>query len=101
MDIIIIKLITGEEVMGELESETEYVLINPVGITIVRGQGGQPNIGLTPFPLHAEQKTGTTFEISKEYVVYTYEPSEEFKTNYKQIFGTGIVTPPEKKLILG
>jgi len=100
MDIIIIKLITGEEVMGELESETEYVLINPVGITIVRGQGGQPNIGLTPFPLYAVS-TRPTFEISKEYVVYTYEPSEEFKTNYKQIFGTGIVTPPEKKLILG
>jgi len=103
MDIIVLKLITGEDVLGEVESQTEtdYVLLNPVGITIVRGQNGQPNIGLTPFPMHAEQKSGTTFAISKKYVVYNYEPSEDFKSNYNQIFGTGLVTPPEKKLILG
>jgi len=103
MDIIVLKLITGEEVLGELESqsETEFVLVNPVGISIVRGQNGQPNIGLTPFPMHAEQKSGITVPISKKHVVYNYEPSEDFKSNYNQIFGTGIVTPPEKKLILG
>jgi hypothetical protein len=103
MDIIVLKLITGEEVLGELESqsETEFVLVNPVGISIVRGQNGQPNVGLTPFPMHAEQKTGTIVPINKKHVVYNYEPAEDFKANYNQIFGTGIVTPPEKKLILG
>ena len=102
MNIIALKLITGEEVLGEIEaqSETEYVLINPVGISIVRGQDGQPNIGFTPFPMHAEQKTGAIVTIRKRNVVYDYEPAEDFKANYNQIFGSGIITPP-KQIITG
>ena len=95
MDIKLFKLINGEEVLGELESEseTEYVLSNPVGIAIVRGKDGQPNVGFAPFPLHAEQKTGQTIAFSKKNVVYSYTPAEEFINNYNQIFGAGIVLP--------
>ena len=56
MEIIALKLITGEDILGEIDSqsETEFVIVNPVGITVVRGKDGQPNIGFSPFPLHAE-----------------------------------------------
>jgi len=103
MDICVFKLLSGEDVLGELESqsETDYVIFNPVGISIVRGQDGQPNIGFTPFPLHAEQKKNTTLVISKKSVVYSYIPAEDFITNYKQIFGSGIVIPPTKQIITG
>ena len=103
MDIIAMKLVTGEELLGELESqsETEYVLVNPVGIAVVRGQNGQPSVGFAPFPIHAEQKTGATIALAKKNVVYSYTPAEDFITNYNQIFGSGIVVPPEKKLIVG
>ena len=102
MDIIALKLITGEEVLGEIESqsETEFVLVNPVGIAVVRGQNGQPSVGFAPFPIHAEQKTGSTIAIAKKHVVYSYVPAEDFINNYDQIFGTGLITPP-KKLIVG
>jgi hypothetical protein len=102
MDILALKLITGEDILGEVDtqSETEYILVNPVGITIVRGQNGQPNIGFSPFPLHAEQKSGATIAISKKHVVYSYEPAEDFKSNYDQIFGSGIVVP-NKQIITG
>ena len=103
MDIIVLKLITGEEVLGEIESqsETEFVLVNPVGIAVVRGQNGQPSVGFAPFPIHAEQKTGATVALAKRNVVYSYVPAEDFVNNYNQIFGSGIVVPPEKKLIVG
>ena len=103
MDILALKLITGEEVLGELESqsETEFVLVNPVGIAVVRGQNGQPSVGFSPFPIHAEQKTGATIALAKKNVVYSYTPAEDFISNYNQIFGSGIVVPPEKKLIVG
>ena len=101
MDIIAMKLVTGEEVLGELESqsETEYVLVNPVGIAVVRGQNGQPSVGFAPFPIHAEQKTGATIALAKKNVVYSYTPAEDFITNYNQIFGSGIVVPPKKSII--
>lgn len=105
MEIIALKLVTGEEILGELESmvidKTEKFRIkNPVGISIVRGKDGQPNIGFSPFPLHSEQKTGTTVDIHRSHVVYSYEPAEDFKNNYDQIFGSGIILPP-KQLITG
>ena len=103
MDIKLFKLINGEEVLGELESEseTEYVLSNPVGIAIVRGKDGQPNVGFAPFPLHAEQKKGETIAFSKKNVVYSYVPAEDFVNNYNQIFGTGIILPGQQQIITG
>lgn len=103
MKILAMKLVTGEEILGEIESEseTEFVVCNPVGIAIVRGKDGQPNVGFAPFPLHAEQKTGATVALNKKNVVYSYTPAEDFVNNYNQIFGSGIVLPPTKTLITG
>jgi len=103
MDIQILKLVTGEEVLSEIESqsETEYVLSNPVGIAVVRGKDGQPSVGLAPFPLHAEQKKDASIAISKRSVVYSYVPAQDFINNYNQIFGSGIVVPPTQQIITG
>jgi hypothetical protein len=103
MNILAMKLITGEEVLSEIESqsETEFVLVNPVGIAVVRGKDGQPNVGFAPFPIHGEQKTGSTIALAKKHIVYYYTPAEDFITNYKQIFGSGIVVPPQKQIITG
>jgi hypothetical protein len=102
MNIIALKLITGEDVLGELQTETESEIIieTPVGITVVRGKDGNPSIGFSPFPLHAEPKTGNKFTFDKKHVVYSYTPAEDFINNYKQIFGAGIITP-QKQIITG
>ena len=98
MKVLALRLVTGEDLLGELESEseTEFVLVNPVGITVVRGKDGQPNVGFSPFPLHSEQKTGTTIALAKKHVVYSYTPAEDFITNYDQIFGAGIIVPKQQ-----
>jgi hypothetical protein len=103
MKVLALRLVTGEDVLGELESEseTEFVIENPVGITVVRGKDGTPNVGFSPFPLHSEQKSGSTIALAKKHVVYSYTPAEDFVTNYNQIFGSGIVLPPTKQLIIG
>lgn len=103
MDIRILKLVTGEEVLGEFLSEdhdTIFVLRNPVGVAIVAGQDGRPNVGFAPFPLHAEQQKDAKFDFQRSHVVYSYVPAEDFINNYNQIFGAGIVLP-SKKLITG
>lgn len=105
MNIIVLKLVSGEEVLGEVVGDPNVTsdvitLKNPVGIAVVRGPDGQPNIGFTPFPLHAEQKSGTEHTFNWNHIVYSYEPAEDFKSNYNQIFGTGIITPT-KQIITG
>jgi hypothetical protein len=103
MNVLILKLVTGEDVLGEVIKNTEVsvTLKNVVGVTVVRGQNGQPNVGLTPFPLHAEPESGIEREFKKEHIVYEYVPAEDFIKNYDQIFGTGLVMPETKKLVLG
>ena len=101
MNIQVFKLTSGEDVLGELvNTSSTYSIKNPVGIAVVRGQNGQPNVGLTPFPLHAEQKKDVVVEIPTTSVVYSYVPAEDFINNYNQIFGSGIVLP-SKQLITG
>jgi hypothetical protein len=103
MEVIALKLVTGEDLLGELESrsEDEFVLVNPVGIAVVRGTNGQPSVGFSPFPIHAEQKPGNTICLHRRNVVYSYTPAEDFITNYNSIFGSGIVVPPTKQIITG
>jgi hypothetical protein len=103
MKVLALKLVTGEDLLGELESqsETEFVLVNPVGIAVVRGTNGQPSVGFSPFPIHGEQKPGNTIALAKKNVVYSYTPAEDFITNYSSIFGSGIVVPPTKQIITG
>ena len=40
MKVLALKLSTGEDVLGEIESEseTEFVLVNPVGITVMSAE---------------------------------------------------------------
>ena len=99
MNILALKLVTGEEVIGELESESEseFVLVNPVGIEVVRNkQTGEPQVGFSQFPIHSDQKTGATVALAKKHVVYSYTPAEDFITNYDQIFGAGIIVPKQQ-----
>ena len=105
MDIAVLKLTTGEEVLGELldvpeELTGHLILKNPVSIAIVRGANGQPNVGFAPFPLHAEQKKDSSFIFKGSSIAYTYTPAEEFVSNYNQVFGSGIVVP-QKQIITG
>jgi hypothetical protein len=102
MNIKAFKLINGEEVLAEVENESEfdYHIVNPVGIAVMRGQDGRPNVGFAPFPIHAEQKSGSKMTLAKMNVVYEYVPAEDFISNYNSIFGSGIVLP-KKDLILG
>lgn len=97
MDIRILKLITGEEVLGEIVSDSAVIRVkNPVGIAVVRDKSGMPNVGFAPFPLHAESKSGLTVDFERQNVVYSYVPAEDFIRNYDQIFGSGIILPKQQ-----
>jgi hypothetical protein len=102
MTIKVLKLITGEDVLGDAEIALgEWYIKNPVAIQIVRGKDGAPNVGLAPFPLHAPQERDAKFAIPLTSVVYSYVPTEDFINNYNQIFGSGIVLPTPKQIITG
>jgi len=102
MDVRLLKLVTGEEVMGEIVSDGGTVILkNPVRVAVVRGADGQPSVGFAPFPSYADEKKDATFAFRLEHVVYSYVPAQDFCKNYEQVFGLGLILPGEKQIITG
>ena len=96
MNVKLIKMWSGEDVITDLVKETDdsIVIKNPI-VIVPSGQEGQ--VGLAPWSPLLKGKD-TELEVTKRYVVYINEPQQEFIDNYAQMFSP-IATPP-KKLIL-
>ena len=97
-NIKIIKLLTGEELIGDVEDKgLSYSVKNAVLIALVpsRTNPQQPSIGLAPWMPYAENEP---VMISKQSIVYEAKPIKEMINNYNSIFG-GIITPPKTLLV--
>lgn len=100
MDIKAIKLITGEDIIAEIEyvdgTEDQLNLKNPVQVSMVPSRSsGQPTFGFIPFPLTSNDKE---IKINSSHVMFQCEPAEEFLTQYNSLFGN-IVTPKQKLIL--
>ena len=96
MEIKLLRLTTGEEVIAEMISEGEYTyeVANP--IVMVPGHDGK--IGFAPWcPLVSEDVK--TITIRASVVVYVTIPNVQVVKNYEEIFSP-IITPSNKGLIL-
>ena len=104
MNIKAIKLVTGEDVIGEASftAQGQLMVKNPVKLRMVppQLQGGEPSLGFAPFPRFGLQKSDTVIMFEMLHVAYMYDPVEEISQNYNQIFGSGIITPT-KQIIAG
>lgn len=97
-NIRIIKLITGEELLGDVTDQgLTYSIKNAVIVALVpsRANPQQPSIGLAPWMPYAKDDPVI---IAKQHVVYDAKPVKEMENNYNSIFG-GIITPPKTLLV--
>jgi hypothetical protein len=93
MNIKFLKLVSGEDVLSEVEEKDgEYILKNPTRIIATR-----EGIGLGPLnPLMKDDD----ITVGKEHVVYVGEPDDEIRNGYSAQFG-GIILPPTGLSISG
>lgn len=93
-----LKLVTGEELVAEVIAESEdFVEIkNPVAAVMQRRQEG-PALGFMPW---MQAANGPTFVLDKNKIVTVAEVADEVRNGYNQIFGAGLVVPPQQ-LITG
>ena len=88
----ILKLITGEEIVGEVTNSVT------AGVTVIKnpchlGLGMNPATGkaivqMQPMLLFSDQKS---VEISQSHIVYHVTVAIEIQNKYNEIFGAGIV----------
>lgn len=93
MNIKIVKLINGEEVIAKIHpSSSEVVKIeNPVRIVVMPNKldPKTPNVGLAPWAEFSDEKV---FVLDKSHVLCIMTPVKEFVNQYNSIFG-GLVLP--------
>lgn len=100
-NIKLLKLISGDEIIGEVLSETniEVVIKNPVRVVIMPSKANPqtPTVGFAPWAEFSEDKQ---FSIHKAHVIVSMKPVQEFINQYNSMFG-GIVAPSSKLIIPG
>lgn len=93
-DVVIIRLTTGEEIIAEKKGD-RYLRC---ACLIPNGHGG---IGIHPWMPYVEgTQNNIGVEINNERIVFTNTPVSDLLLQYNNHFGSGIITPPTKQLII-
>ena len=96
MDVKLFRIVTGEEVVAELVGETDTTVTVKNGLVVL--PSGQ-QVGFAPWATVID-KDNPDITVSKTHVVYIAELDESICKKYNEIYGSKLVTPDKKKLIL-
>ena len=90
MNVALIKMGSGEDVIAELvnNNERDVVIINNPIIMVPQGQG---QVGFAPWSPFLSDEVNE-LSVRRSYVVYISEPKAEVVKNYNEIFSP-IITP--------
>jgi hypothetical protein len=96
IEVKLIRVVTGEEVVAEMVSEDETTITVRNGLVVLPTNTG---VGFTPWAT-VISKDKPEITVSRNHIVYIAEVQEDVCKKYDQMFGSKLVTPDEKKLIL-
>ena len=96
-EIKILRLTTGEEILCKAEKTDNGWMVKKASLIIPTGQGAIGLMGWMPYTKAFE----TGIEIKEENVMFTSEPQEELLSEYKEIFGSGLIVPKKADVIDG
>jgi hypothetical protein len=97
INVKLFRIATGEEVVAELVSQDDNFVTIKNGLVVIPTSNG--NVGFAPWASVID-RTIPELIIAKNHIVYIAEVDEQIKTKYNEVYGSKLVTPGEKKLIL-
>ena len=86
----LLKLVTGEEVVGKIEEDGDKIkIVRPCAIMLLgsRSTPDQHQLGLIPYAAYSKNHT---IYLDKSKVVWESELDDEVYNQYNSIFGSGI-----------
>lgn len=99
MNLKIIKLINGNELLAEVSNETDthMTVKNPVRVVVMpsKTSSNTPTVGFAPWAEFSDEKE---FTMHKAHVIVTMKPVQEFVNQYNTMFG-GILAPSPKLIV--
>ena len=96
INVKLLRIVTGEEVIAEFVSESDTTITVKNGLVVLPTLGG---VGFAPWATVIDDNK-PEITLSHNHVVYIAEVSSDVRKKYNELFGSKLVTPDEKKLIL-
>jgi len=96
MNVKLFRIATGEEVIAEVVSEDDATVTVQNGLVVL--PTGQ-SIGFAPWSPVVDEDN-RELVVSRNHIVYIGEVSSSVKKKYNEIYGSKLITPEDKKLIL-
>ena len=87
MNVKIVKIISGEELIGEYDEETTTI-INPVVMIPV----SKEKIAFQPWVPYSEDKE---FKLKESMILVVATPSKLITNEFNRVYGSGIVVPTD------
>ena len=87
MNVKIVKLINGEELIGEYDEETTTIK-NPVVMIPVNKE----KIAFQPWVPYSEDKE---FKLKESMILVVADPSKHISNEFNRVYGSGIVVPSD------
>lgn len=97
IDVKLFRIATGEEVVAELISEDDNFVTLKNGLVVLPSADGR--VGFAPWASVVDRSIPELI-IARNHIVYIAEVDPSIKNKYNEIYGSRLVTPEEKKLIL-
>jgi len=96
MNVKVIRVVTGEEVVAELVSETDTTITVKNGLVVL--PTGQ-SVGFAPWAAVIDQEN-PDITVDRKFIVYVAEVDSAVKKKYNDLFGSKLITTPEEKKII-
>ena len=95
IDVKLIRIITGEEMIAELISENAKEVTVKNGLVVIPNAQG---VGFAQWATVIDPERPEV-TISRNHIVYIVEVQEDVCKKYNQMFGSKLITPDNKKLV--
>ena len=96
MDVKVIRVVTGEEVVAELVSETDTTITVKNGLVVLPTV---QSVGFAPWAAVIDQEN-PDITVDRKFIVYVAEVDSAVKKKYNDLFGSKLITTPEEKKII-
>ena len=96
IDVKLFRITTGEEVVAELVSETDDTVTVKNGLVVLPTNTG---VGFAPWATVIDRENPEV-TVSRTHIVYIANLDESIRNKYDEIYGSKLVKPEKKSLIL-
>ena len=88
MNIKIIRIVSGEELIGDWNDETNTITGPVVMVPI-----GKDQLGFQPWIPYSDDEEMT---FKEQHIVVVLTPDNKLQNEYNRVFGSGLIVPEEK-----